>query len=96
MSKAERTTAAKREAPDPIIQVIRAAEEALTEYSVHSTYVRNAQADLKAAAEELARATKAMSSQRPTTVAGAVALVQYAQRRVSPDARWIECIRGRW
>ena len=68
MAKAARknTTAAKRAAPDPIIQTIKAADQALEDYREAENILKAARANVESATEALERITKAMAKAQPT------------------------------
>lgn len=52
-----------------------------------------AQDHMRSTANELDRITKAMAKEKPSTPAGAMALLEYAWMRTSPRVNSIQCIR---
>jgi hypothetical protein len=95
MRKAARknTTPAKRATPDPIIRLIDAADEALDLYRRAECNLSAAEAQFRAAADDLERITKALANEKPATRACAMALFEYAWIRTSPRVNSIQCIR---
>jgi hypothetical protein len=95
MPKATRknTTSAKRAALDPIVKLIDAADEGLSQYRIAECDLMAAQEHFRSTTEDLERITKAMAKEKPTTQAGGMALLDYVWIRTAPSVKSIPCIR---